>query len=102
MDIIIKEGLANGRTLRNDSIANYAKKLNCNADSLALGCILAQPFQPRVLSGAVTPEQLESNFKAGEISKTLKADPALLEAIMKDCIMESEAYWTDRSNLAWN
>lgn len=102
MDIIIKEGLANGRTLRNDSIAKYAKKLNCNSDSLALGCILAQPFQPRVLSGAVTPEQLESNLKAREVSKTLKADPALLKAIMKDCVMESESYWRDRSALAWN
>ena len=102
MDIIIKEGLANGRTLQNDSIIKYAKQLGCNPDSLALGCILAQPFQPRVLSGAVTPEQLESNLQAAHVAKTLKADPALLQTIMKDCAMESEVYWSDRSNLAWN
>ncbi|CAJ1911823.1 unnamed protein product [Cylindrotheca closterium] len=102
MDIIIKEGLANGRTLRHDRVEVYAKMLDCAPDSLALGCILAQPFHPRVLSGAVTPEQLESNLKANEVCETLKSDPALLEAIMKDCLMDSETYWTDRSNLAWN
>jgi aryl-alcohol dehydrogenase-like predicted oxidoreductase len=31
---------------------------------LALAFILAQPFQPRVLSGAATPAQLESNWEA--------------------------------------
>jgi aryl-alcohol dehydrogenase-like predicted oxidoreductase len=63
---------------------------------------LAQPFQPRVLSGAVTPEQLETNLKAGELADILKADHTLLDSIMKDCAMESEDYWNDRSQLAWN
>lgn len=102
MDIIVKEGLANGRVLSLDPILAHAKKLSCAPDSLALGCVLAQPFQPRTLSGAVTPEQLESNLKAEDVSEILKGNKALLESIMKDCLMESEDYWNERSQLAWN
>lgn len=102
MDIIIKEGLANGRALQNDAIIKYAKELSCAPDSLALACILAQPFQPRVLSGAVTPEQLESNLKADQVAETLRADQSLLDKIMADCIMDSESYWNERAVLAWN
>jgi aryl-alcohol dehydrogenase-like predicted oxidoreductase len=102
MDIIIKEALGNGRVLKKDIIIDHAKRLSCAPDALALGCILAQPFQPRVLSGAVTPEQLETNLKAGELADILKADHTLLDSIMKDCAMESEDYWNDRSQLAWN
>ena len=102
MDIIIKEGLANGRVLRNEAIIKHAKSLGCPPDALALGCILAQKFQPRVLSGAVTPEQLDSNLKAYEVAETLRADQSLLTTIMTECVMESEAYWAERGSLAWN
>lgn len=102
MDVVIKEGLANGRVLKNESILKYAKELDCQPDSLALGCILAQPFEPRVLSGAVSAEQLESNFKALEVSKKLKENPELLKEIMAACVMKSEDYWNERSALAWN
>jgi aryl-alcohol dehydrogenase-like predicted oxidoreductase len=102
MDVIIKEGLANGRALRHASILKYAQQLGCEPDQLALGCILAQPFEPRVLSGAVTAEQLESNFKALEVCQRLKEDPELLSEIMSSCVMSSEEYWNERSALAWN
>ena len=102
MDIIIKEGLANGRVLRHPSVIEYAKQLSCNPDQLALAFILAQPFEPRVLSGAVTPEQLESNLKAKEISEKLKENPSLLQEIAAKCVMDSEDYWAERSALAWN
>ncbi|CAB9496896.1 Aldo/keto reductase family [Seminavis robusta] len=102
MDIIIKEGLANGRVLRHPDVLQYAKQLACEPDQLALGFILAQPFQPRVLSGAVTPEQLESNLKAMAISETLRENPSLLEEIANKCVMDSDEYWKERSALAWN
>jgi|Transcript_15767 aryl-alcohol dehydrogenase-like predicted oxidoreductase len=102
MDIIIKEGLANGRVLRNIIILKYAKEMDCTPDSLALGCILAQPFQPRVLSGAVTPEQLHSNMKAEGVAERLRKDATLLDKIMAECVMDSEKYWKDRAALAWN
>lgn len=102
MDIIIKEGLANGRVLRHDVINDYAEKLSCTSDALALGCILAQKFEPRVLSGSVTPDQLTSNLKAKEIAKKLRQDPDLLAEIMGKCVMNSEDYWKERSALEWN
>ena len=102
MDIIIKEVVANGRILRSNTVKKYAEQLTCSADQLAIGCILAQPFKPRVLSGAVTPEQLQSNLKAEFIAERLKNDEELLNKIMKDCVMDSEEYWKERSELVWN
>lgn len=102
LDIIIKEGLANGRALRNPAILEYSQKLNCEPDQLALACILAQPFCPRVLSGAVTPEQLSSNLKAQEVAQQLLQNKALLLEIMDATRIDSETYWSDRAALAWN
>ena len=103
MDIIIKEGLANGRILRNNPVVEkYAKQLSCSPDAVALGFILAQPFQPRVLSGAVTSDQLISNLKALEVAEKLKNDPALLKEISESTVVDSEEYWKERPILAWN
>lgn len=104
MDIIIKEGLANGRVLQNPAVQEYARQLSCQPDQLALACILAQPFQPRVLSGAVTPEQLESNCQATTtLAETLRENNStLLKEIMAKTEMDSELYWSDRSSLTWN
>jgi len=102
MDIIIKEGLANGRALRHPSILEYSRKVGCQPDQLALACILAQPFAPRILSGAVTAEQLESNFEAYQVAKKLQDNPELLGQIMASCIMPSEDYWAERSAMKWN
>ena len=102
MDIIVKEGLANGRILRHPKAIEYADKLGCSTDQLALACILAQPFEPRVLSGAVTPDQLSSNLAALHISEKLKEDKDLLKEIMAACVVDSEMYWKERSALAWN
>lgn len=102
MDIIIKEGLGNGRVLRNPVVEKYAAELMCSPDQLALACILAQPFNPRVLSGAVTPEQLKSNLEAERLAERLRKDSSLLNEIMESTLMESEEYWKERSSLAWN
>ena len=42
-------------------------------DALALAAIMAQPFEPMVLSGAVTSQQLRSNLRALELCDQLKA-----------------------------
>jgi aryl-alcohol dehydrogenase-like predicted oxidoreductase len=103
MDIIIKEGMANGRILKNEKFQNIAKNSGYPADQLALACILAQPFHPRVLSGAITPEQLSSNIKALELSRILQEEKRdLLTDVLAECVMDSEQYWKDRSALAWN
>lgn len=103
MDIIVKEGMANGRILKNEKFLKIAKNSGYPSDQLALACILAQPFHPRVLSGAITPEQLRSNVGALEVSKMLQTDKTdVLEEVLKECAMESEHYWAERSALAWN
>mmetsp|Transcript_8040 Transcript_8040/g.13312 ORF Transcript_8040/g.13312 Transcript_8040/m.13312 type:complete len:333 (-) Transcript_8040:57-1055(-) len=103
MDIIIKEGLANGRALRHPSVLDYSEQLECSPDALALGCILAQPFSPRVLSGAVTAGQLASNFDAYKVAEKLQEnDSALLEEIMASTLVATEDYWAERSALKWN
>jgi len=104
IDIIIKEGMANGRVMKHPIPQEYSKKLNCSPDQLALACILAQPFHPRVLSGAVTSEQLQSNLKAEMIAEQIlkQDDSNLLTTIMEQTRQDSEEYWSDRSMLAWN
>ena len=102
MDIIIKEGMANGRVFQSEKLAEYAKKLSCEVDQLALAFILSQGFAPRVLSGAVTSEQLESNWKAHSVADLLRKDPHLLVDLAKDCVVDSEFYWDQRSALPWN
>ena len=102
MDIIIKEGLANGRILKNPKMHKFASRLGCEVDQLALGFILAQPFEARVLSGAVTAEQLESNFQAFTVAEQLRQDKELLQEISEACMVDSREYWTERAALAWN
>ena len=112
MDIIIKEGLANGRTLQHPKLVELSQKLNCQPDQLALGAVLAQPFQPRVLSGAVSAEQLRSNLGSllpinspeGVQEKLTSSNDGkeALKELMTSCCMESEKYWKDRSALRWN
>mmetsp|Transcript_18621 Transcript_18621/g.36985 ORF Transcript_18621/g.36985 Transcript_18621/m.36985 type:complete len:223 (+) Transcript_18621:648-1316(+) len=105
MDIIIKEGLANGRALLYPKLAEMARRMGCSTDALALGAILAQPFQPRVLSGAVTKEQLRSNLDALSVAEKLmgtEEGKEVLKELMDECKMESEEYWKERSALKWN
>mmetsp|Transcript_25261 Transcript_25261/g.51551 ORF Transcript_25261/g.51551 Transcript_25261/m.51551 type:complete len:299 (+) Transcript_25261:258-1154(+) len=104
MDIIIKEGMGNGRALQHEVIQRVAKRMGCSPDALALACILAQPFRPRVLSGAVTPEQLTSNMEALGIANHLATEEGknILKEVMEGCAMDSDQYWKDRSALAWN
>mmetsp|Transcript_7519 Transcript_7519/g.16319 ORF Transcript_7519/g.16319 Transcript_7519/m.16319 type:complete len:351 (+) Transcript_7519:107-1159(+) len=105
MDIIIKEGLANGRALLYPKLAEMARRVGCSTDALALGAILAQPFQPRVLSGAVTKEQLRSNLDALSVAEKLmgtEEGKEVLKELMDECKMESEEYWKERSALKWN
>ena len=113
-DIIIKEGLANGRTLSNPKLLELSSTLNCQPDQLALAAILAQPFQARVLSGSVTVDQLRSNlgsFYSIEDPERMSIAEQLvsttngkevLKKLMESCKMESDTYWNDRSALKWN
>jgi aryl-alcohol dehydrogenase-like predicted oxidoreductase len=105
LTVVIKEGVANGRLLSGRSGAamdETCAHFGCSRDQLALACILAQEFEPFVLSGAVTRRQLLSNLQADEIAEQLKKEPALLAHVMKALRQDSETYWSDRAALKWN
>lgn len=101
--VIVKEGMANGRVFQCQPLKDAAKKLgDVPVDALALAAVLAQPFEPYVLSGAVTADQLRSNLMAHDLAARLRQEPEFLETLMRDCRQDSAAYWADRAALAWN
>ena len=95
--MIIKEGMANGRLLECKALHDVAQQLEAPADAVALAAIMAQPFEPMVLSGAVSAEQLESNAEALKIH--IPKD--LLEKLL-ELRIEPHSYWQERSSLTWN
>ena len=103
LQVIVKEGMANGRILQSHVLQQAAEEMQVTSDALALGAIMAQPFQPMVLSGAVSILQLESNFRALEVCERLRGDrlPAL-QLLMSKMRMEPSLYWQERSALTWN
>jgi aryl-alcohol dehydrogenase-like predicted oxidoreductase len=81
-------------------LRDAAAELGTSPDALALAAIMAQPFQPMVLSGASTVQQLESNAAALQLAGRL--DAALLQRLMVGLAQEPGEYWQERSQLAWN
>ena len=80
--VIIKEALANGRL--------------AERDQQAIAAALANPWVDTVLSGAVTPAQVQSNVGA----LALQLSPDELAALSK--LAETpDRYWKERSQLAW-
>ena len=126
VDVIVKEGLANGRALQHPRLLELSRALDCEPDQLSLAAVLSQPFRPRVLSGAVSAEQLRSNMGSlyprsangvgdvrstetssrrsgvGQMLTSTKEGQDGLRRLMSECRMESEKYWKDRSDLRWN
>lgn len=88
MDVIVKEGMANGRVFNHEKVKELSESSGYSIDQLSLAFILSQPFEGRVLSGAVTSEQLVSNMKALKLSKKLKTDDAGLLDVLKGCCMD--------------
>ena len=98
--VIVKEALANGRlTAAGDAalLTDLAADAEVTPDALALAAALAQPWADIVLSGASTPEQLNSNVAATRVQ--LSQD--MLERL--DALREDPAsYWETRAALPWN
>jgi aryl-alcohol dehydrogenase-like predicted oxidoreductase len=98
--IIVKEALANGRLSSRGSsepLAKIAARLGVGPDAVALAAALAQPWADVVLSGAATPDQLQSNVTALGLNLDEDADAAL------DRLSEpADSYWQQRSGLVWN
>jgi aryl-alcohol dehydrogenase-like predicted oxidoreductase len=101
--VIVKEAVANGRLTPHGhggataALARVAEGRGVGVDAVALAAVLANPWADVVLSGAVTPAQLESNlaglrvaFRADELEElTTLAEPA-------------DQYWQERATLTWS
>ena len=96
--ILIKEALANGRLAPGGDPAGTPAELTALAgahgvtvDAIAIAAALANPWASVVLSGAVTPGQLESNLGALAVTEMPRLDLAEPPA----------AYWSARSGRPW-
>lgn len=106
MRVIVKEVLANGQLTGRDEASWYADarrvlayeavRLGTSVDAIAIAAALAQPWADRVLSGAVTVEQLGSNLAA----ESLTLDAELLGRLSRLAVPPAE-YWKRRSTSVW-
>jgi len=103
--VIVKEAVANGRLVPGSDdpapgvakAAGLAAELGTTLDRVAIAAALAQPWAWRVLSGAVTTEQLASNVAA--------ADLTLPDGFLAEVLAIAEPpgeYWAARSRRAWS
>jgi aryl-alcohol dehydrogenase-like predicted oxidoreductase len=101
--VIIKEAVANGRLTPHghgpaaDTLARIATRHDVGVDAVALAAVLANPWVSVVLSGAVTPAQLESNLAALQVD----LDAAELEELTT-LAEPPERYWKERAALTWS
>jgi aryl-alcohol dehydrogenase-like predicted oxidoreductase len=99
MRVIVKEAVANGRLTDRaaaEPLAAAARERKVGADAIAIAVALAQPWADVVLSGASTPDMLESNLEA----LTVTVDDALQERLA-GLAEPADEYWERRSRLAW-
>ena len=101
--VLVKEALANGRlTDRGEGrprsvLQDIAGRRGASVDQVALAAATCQPWAHVVLSGAVTPSQLESNLAALDVSLT-DEDWDQLGSLAEDRF----EYWGRRSALPWS
>jgi aryl-alcohol dehydrogenase-like predicted oxidoreductase len=101
--VIIKEAVANGRLTphghgkEKDPLVRIAANHDVGVDAVALAAVLANPWADVVLSGAVTPAQLQSNIAATQ----LQLEPAELEELTT-LAEPPTRYWQERATLPWD
>jgi aryl-alcohol dehydrogenase-like predicted oxidoreductase len=101
--VIVKEAVANGRLTPHGhgpevaALGRVAARHGVGVDAVALAAVLANPWADVVLSGAVTPAQLEANLAAPRV----ELDPGELEELA-GLAEPSEAYWKTRAALSWS
>ena len=107
MNVIVKEGLANGRLTSRNAEPEFATRLSLlnrvaasfetTIDALALAAVWNQPWVSVVLSGASTSNHLDSNLAATNVQWSDELAQGL------DQLTElPEEYWRRRSAMVWN
>jgi aryl-alcohol dehydrogenase-like predicted oxidoreductase len=99
LGILVKEVLANGRLSGSavPAMAEVAARWVVPVDRVAVAAALDQPWADVVLSGAVTPSQLDSNIAALDVALSDEDRSRLASAVE-----EPVAYWNRRSALPWS
>ena len=105
--VIVKEALANGRLLQNETYPHYSliykyleelsKKYQVGFDGIALRFIMDSLAPEIVLSGASNIIQLKENLKAMNFRLENKELISL-----KNYAVNSNFYWNEREKLQWN
>jgi aryl-alcohol dehydrogenase-like predicted oxidoreductase len=101
--VIVKEAVANGRLTPHGQgpaaavLGRVAAGHGVGVDAVALAAVLANPWADVVLSGAVTPAQLEANLAAVGV----ELDPGELEELAA-LAEPPEGYWQTRAALSWS
>ena len=105
--LVIKEALANGRLMPHKDYQTYAhlydlleklaNKYEVGVDAIALQFCLGNMAGATILSGASTQTQLSQNLQSQQFKLTSQ-ELNKLAAFGID----PEAYWSERSSLAWN
>jgi aryl-alcohol dehydrogenase-like predicted oxidoreductase len=100
--VIIKEALANGRLSPRGTepalsvLQEAATEHSSTVDAVAIAAAMAQPWADVVLSGGVTPDQVQSNVAAAELSLS-DGDLARLRGLARDPVQ----YWNERRETRW-
>lgn len=100
--VILKEVLANGRLTQQSrhevpaSVSAVAQELSMPLDRVAVAAALAQPWAWRVLSGAVTVPQLESNLAAEDVVL-----PEGWQDAVATAVEPPKEYWAKRAQRPW-
>ena len=101
--VVVKEAVANGRLTPHGRdpatqvLARIAATHDVGVDAVALAAVLANPWAGVVLSGAVTPAQLESNLAAPQV-ELHAAELEELAALAEP----PDQYWRHRATLSWS
>jgi aryl-alcohol dehydrogenase-like predicted oxidoreductase len=101
--VVVKEAVANGRLTPHGqgpaaaALGHVAARHGAGVDAVALAAVLANPWTDVVLSGAVTPAQLEANLAALRVELTPEDLDEL--ALLAE---PPERYWQERAGLSWS
>ena len=101
--VIVKEALANGRLSPHGqgaaaaTLGRVAAGHGVGVDAVALAAVLAQPWVDVVLSGAVSPGQLQANLGALRV----ELQPAELRELATMAEPPGR-YWQERAALSWS
>lgn len=99
--VVIKEAVANGRLAGDEApegLRAAADNIGATADALALAMVLAQAWSPTVLSGAVTPSQLDANLAACRVSPAEALEAGRDLSYLAE---DPDTYWRSRSERPW-